>query len=357
MRMGLEDLRRTLQQKKDATNNASVPSSGPVFNVVPSSNSASKQLQWRESGYVNTSTANRIWGAIKDVIKGPQEEKGTKDASVENRDWLNAFHNLDQIDSYLPAVIKWQYVKGSLEPSDCAWYLEIPMKHVLNCYRQMQDVGLTNSSNIVFRQYKKELVQIAGYAYAECVKRSKSMSSEAVLLYASRDALQKCAEKIMPSKNAVVDDGEKKRSFNPSFIPHALPKWDVIQQMDGVEFEEFCMTVLSGNGFINLRSTPVSGDQGVDILATKKSTGQLYAVQCKRYSKSLGNKPVQEVFYGKSIYKADKAAVMTNSHFTQQAVDGARVVGVELWDEKELKRMICAYEKNVFDGKRFPIRR
>ena len=78
-------------------------------------------------------------------------------------------------------------------------------------------------------------------------------------------------------------------------------------------------------------------------------------VQCKRYSKSLGNKPVQEVFYGKSIYKADKAAVMTNSHFTQQAVDGARVVGVELWDEKELKRMICAYEKSVSDGKRFSI--
>ena len=62
--------------------------------------------------------------------------------------------------------------------------------------------------------------------------------------------------------------------------------------MSGEQFEEFCADILRGNGYIDVQVTPTTGDHGIDILA--KKDGVKYAIQCKRYSKPVGNKAVQE---------------------------------------------------------------
>lgn len=99
---------------------------------------------------------------------------------------------------------------------------------------------------------------------------------------------------------------------------------------DGVAFEYTCADILMRRGFHTVSLTKSSGDQGVDILACKGT--DLYAVQCKLYSHSVGNKAVQEVYAGKDYYNCSRAAVMTNSYFTQAAVDLADKLGVDLWD-------------------------
>lgn len=104
--------------------------------------------------------------------------------------------------------------------------------------------------------------------------------------------------------------------------------------MTGEEFEEFCADILRGNGYTNVEVTKASGDHGIDVLATKD--GLKYAIQCKRYSKPVGNKAVQEAYSGKAIYKADVAVVMSNMDFTSQAIDDARKLGVELWDRNKI---------------------
>lgn len=86
-----------------------------------------------------------------------------------------------------------------------------------------------------------------------------------------------------------------------------------VEYMNGREFEYFCAELLAKNEFQNIKVTKGSGDQGVDILASKD--GKKYAIQCKNYSSRLGNTPIQEVFAGKVFYKCDIAAVMTNSFF------------------------------------------
>lgn len=115
--------------------------------------------------------------------------------------------------------------------------------------------------------------------------------------------------------------------------------WD-IDCMEGHDFEYYCAALLQKVGFSNVRVTPGSGDQGVDVLAMKD--GIKYAVQCKNYSTPLGNTPVQEVTAGRNFYGCHVGVVMTNSTFTISAVELAEVNNILLWDRKYLMHLISA---------------
>lgn len=118
----------------------------------------------------------------------------------------------------------------------------------------------------------------------------------------------------------------------------ALPGDDPdMDNLSGEEFEDFCIDLLETNGFSDVRKTKQSGDHGIDILAEKD--GVLYAIQCKCYSSNVGNAAVQQVYSGKGLYDADVAVVMTNSHFTRQAIADANRLRVRLWDREKLEEM------------------
>ena len=107
--------------------------------------------------------------------------------------------------------------------------------------------------------------------------------------------------------------------------------------MNGLEFESWCANVLRKNSFVNVRVTPASNDQGVDILAEKE--GIKYAIQCKCYTADLSNTPVQEVNAGKKFYDCHVGVVMTNSHFTKGAIALAKKTGVLLWNREVVAQM------------------
>lgn len=111
-----------------------------------------------------------------------------------------------------------------------------------------------------------------------------------------------------------------------------------IDTMDGHDFEHFTAELLKKLGYEGVEVTPSSGDQGVDVIAVKD--GKKYAIQCKRYGQKLGNKPVQEVHAGKTIYGCSVAVVLTNNYFTEGGKEAARALGVELWDRDKLERML-----------------
>lgn len=89
-----------------------------------------------------------------------------------------------------------------------------------------------------------------------------------------------------------------------------------IEDCTAKEFEKRVADKLSEIGFMT-EVTKYVGDQGADVLAEKN--GVIFAIQCKLYSDSVGNKAVQEAISGKNYYKANYAVVVTNSHFTKQA--------------------------------------
>lgn len=109
--------------------------------------------------------------------------------------------------------------------------------------------------------------------------------------------------------------------------------------MSGEEFEEYVAQLLRKNGFMDVQITKASGDYGVDILAIKY--GERYAIQCKRYAKNVGVKPIQEVYAGASMYGATRCAVITNVYFSDNGRTLADKLGVELWDRSDLMRMIA----------------
>lgn len=111
-----------------------------------------------------------------------------------------------------------------------------------------------------------------------------------------------------------------------------------VDRMEGHEFEYFCAELLEKCGFEHVTVTQGSGDQGVDVLAFKEDIK--YAIQCKNYSTPLGNKPVQEVYAGKTFYHCHVGVVMTNSTFTKGAIELAESVGVILWDKSRLDKMM-----------------
>ena len=101
----------------------------------------------------------------------------------------------------------------------------------------------------------------------------------------------------------------------------------------GKEFEMFCLDLLSQGG-LKVTDTPVTNDYGSDLLIDYH--GHRFSAQCKYYQKSVGVKAVQEVMGSLSYYKCDYGVVITNSSFTQQAINLAitnnvmLITGIEL---------------------------
>lgn len=101
--------------------------------------------------------------------------------------------------------------------------------------------------------------------------------------------------------------------------------------MTGYEYEEKCARLLETKGFIDVKVTPGSGDQGIDVLA--KKDGKQYGIQCKYYEGVVGNKAVQEAFAGASYYDCSVAMVITNSTLTAPAKKLAEKLRVEVWEK------------------------
>jgi hypothetical protein len=103
--------------------------------------------------------------------------------------------------------------------------------------------------------------------------------------------------------------------------------------VSGTDYEKWCAGYLSRHGFRQIEMTKASGDQGIDIIATRQRIK--YGIQCKFYDSPVGNSSVQEAYAGAAFYGCDRAAVMTNSTFTRGAVQLAEETEVDLWPNRD----------------------
>ena len=83
-----------------------------------------------------------------------------------------------------------------------------------------------------------------------------------------------------------------------------------------------------------MTKTAATGDQGVDLIATKNRVK--VAIQCKRYSGSVGNAAVQEVSAGKDYWHCQHAVVVSNSNYTPSAKNLANKLSVKLIHHNEI---------------------
>jgi len=121
----------------------------------------------------------------------------------------------------------------------------------------------------------------------------------------------------------------------------------------GRTFEQYTGEVLRCNGYKIEKFTTVSGDNGVDIVVSKKNTGIFddeitkYAVQCKYFTtQNVGNKAVLHLHGGNDLrqYKCNKAMIITTTGFTPAAKKVAKEMGVLLIDGKKFSKMMKKYK-------------
>lgn len=131
---------------------------------------------------------------------------------------------------------------------------------------------------------------------------------------------------------------EYKEELKQEFFHKNTPtNFDVILKLSGVDFENYIEELFRTRGY-SVTKTPATGDGGVDLVINKKVNNITIrtAVQCKRYTNSVGVSAIQEVFTGKHIYKCKDSMVITTSKFTTPAVKTAKELKVTLWDKYKL---------------------
>lgn len=108
-------------------------------------------------------------------------------------------------------------------------------------------------------------------------------------------------------------------------------------ELQGYEFEEYLRNLFEGLSY-DVVQTPLSSDQGADLIALKNN--EKTVIQVKKYNGKVSNKAIQEIVAAKNHYGADKAMVVTNSSFTKSAIDLSLTNNVELWDGSKLQNVI-----------------
>lgn len=110
-----------------------------------------------------------------------------------------------------------------------------------------------------------------------------------------------------------------------------------VDSLSGFEFEDFLKELFQSFGY-SAEDLPYSNDYGADLIISK-GTNKI-VIQAKNYNGNVGNKAVQEVVSAKVYYKCDLAMVITNSYFTQNAIETAKGSDVIMINRDKLDKIL-----------------
>ncbi len=137
-----------------------------------------------------------------------------------------------------------------------------------------------------------------------------------------------------PQVSTWIEEAIAAFEASPEYTSSPLSK--SIEGMSPSDYERHCAALLTSLGWV-VRVTKGSGDQGADVIAEKD--GVRIVLQCKKHSKPVGNKAVQEALAAMKFEDAEIAAVVSNARFTPAAQALAHRSGVALLHHSELDRV------------------
>ena len=117
-----------------------------------------------------------------------------------------------------------------------------------------------------------------------------------------------------------------------------------VNDLSGVEFEQICQMLVEKMG-MNAQLTKASGDGGIDIIAynTQPLLSGKYIIQCKRYSGSVGEPIIRDLYGVVMSEKANKGILMTTGYFTSSAKKFAIDKQIELIDGNSMLDLLKKY--------------
>jgi len=121
-----------------------------------------------------------------------------------------------------------------------------------------------------------------------------------------------------------------------------------INSLSGLEFENVCQNLIEKMGF-SVATTKASGDGGIDLIAYNHEpvlSGK-YIIQCKRYSGSVGEPIIRDLYGVITSERANKGILMTTGCFTKSAIAFAEGKPIELMDGEQLDALLKKYELSI----------
>lgn len=121
--------------------------------------------------------------------------------------------------------------------------------------------------------------------------------------------------------------------FRIVYVQEKLKKANIneIDKLSGTMFEHYLEQFFKRQGW-QVKQTGGKGDYGADLILS--SASRKVVIQAKRWKKNVGYEASQQAYTNKDIYGCTEAWVVTNSGFTEQALEGAKRLGVKLWDRR-----------------------
>lgn len=111
--------------------------------------------------------------------------------------------------------------------------------------------------------------------------------------------------------------------------------------LNGSDFERLLQRLYEKMGYTVQLSGRV-GDQGGDLIAMNDQGRLLIQAKCYK-NVSVGNDAVQQAVAAKSYYDCNKAAVVTTSNFTREAIELAKANNVELVAKPRLQELLVQH--------------
>ena len=120
-----------------------------------------------------------------------------------------------------------------------------------------------------------------------------------------------------------------------------------VDTLSGKDFETVCQALVEKMGFAT-QTTKTTGDGGIDIVAhnSQPLLSGKYIIQCKRYSGSVGEPILRDLYGVVTAERANKGILMTTGYFTKPAVSFAEDKPLELIDRSKLRDLMEIYLKD-----------
>lgn len=204
-------------------------------------------------------------------------------------------------------------------------------------HRQMEDfkhmLSAIDAKFEILRPIFSRLRNSSTNKYGDCDRNPAFNEIDEFLQYTFREDDFDFYHNVKPLARLLLYIEEKLDAQSQGVIPS-----------DGIDFEHWCADRLRLQGW-DASVSSASGDQGIDVIVVREDLQVV--LQCKRYSKPVGNKAVQEAFTGMKYMGAQHACVIATGGFTKSAREAAAATGVWLLDANELDSFSRYYG---FDG-------
>ena len=226
-----------------------------------------------------------------------------------------------------------KYIKGL--PKEVRKIINEKQNTIINAYRKLVKVGSFGQKN--YDKFAQEFGEFLSSESKNITKLNELTSLNYMLIVqdnkirlyeANRDRYE---DKHFGLLNGVlrnpIDHIEKiieQNDFDIKFDPN----------MDPFQYEIFCAEKFKENDW-EAYATQGSSDQGVDVVATRGK--EVLVAQCKKFSKPVGNKAVQEVVAGMKFYDANVGIVIAPNGFTNSAEKLAAANKIKLIHHSQIK--------------------